>query len=70
MAFVFRSADSQLEGKDDGGVDIFVQVFQEGLSVNVINPDRNSIVDPGSSIAFEAAASQADLTSLKPGMYI
>lgn len=59
MAFVFRSSDSQLEGKDDGGADIFVEVFQEGLSVAVINPDRNSIVDPGTSISFEAAASQA-----------
>ncbi len=62
MAFVFRSSDSQLEGKDEGGSDIFVEVFQEGLSVMVINPDRNSIVDPGASINFEAAASQvADL---------
>jgi len=62
LAFVFRSSDSQLEGKDLGGADIFVEVFQEGLSVVVINPDRNSIVDPGASINFEAAASQvADL---------
>jgi glycosidase len=62
MAFVFRSSDSQLEGKDEGGSDILVEVFQEGLSVTIVNPDRNSIVDPGSSINFEAAASQvADL---------
>jgi len=62
MAFVFRSSDSQLEGKDDGGSDIFVEVFEEGLSVSIIDPDRNSILDPGSSSNFEAAASQvADL---------
>jgi len=58
LAFVFRSSDSSLEGKDDGGTDIFVDVFQEGLSVSIINPDRNSIVDPGADISFEAAASQ------------
>jgi hypothetical protein len=58
MAFVFRSSDSQLEGKDEGGADIFVEVFQDGLSVAIITPDRNSIVDPGTSINFEAASSQ------------
>ncbi|MCK4991025.1 MAG: Por secretion system protein, partial [Bacteroidales bacterium] len=58
LAFVFRSSDSSLEGKDDGGSDIFVDVFQEGLSVSIINPDRNSVVDPGTNVAFEAAASQ------------
>ena len=64
LAFVFRSSDSGLEGKDDGGTDIFVEVFEEGLSVSVINPDRNSIVDPGSSINFEAAASKVSALSL------
>ena len=58
LAFVFRSSDSSLEGKDEGGTDIFVDVFQEGLSVSIINPDRNSVVDPGANVAFEAAASQ------------
>lgn len=58
MAFVFRSSDSQLEGKDDGGEDIFVEIFEEGLSVSVITPDRNTLIDPGESIDFEAAASQ------------
>jgi len=62
MAFVFRSSDSSLEGKDDGGSDIFVDVFQEGLTLSIINPDRNLVVDPGASVNFEAAASQvADL---------
>lgn len=58
LAFVFRSSDSSREGKDDGGSDIFLSVYQEGFSVSIINPDRNSVVDPGSIVAFEAAASQ------------
>jgi 1,4-alpha-glucan branching enzyme len=62
LAFVFRSSDSNLQGKDEGGGDIFVEVFQEGFSISIINPDRNTIVDPGSSVLIEVAASQvADL---------
>jgi hypothetical protein len=33
MAFVFRSDDTSLEGKDDGGKDIFIDVFTEGFFV-------------------------------------
>lgn len=62
MAFVFRSSDSQLEGKDEGSTDIFVEVFQEGFSVSILQPDRNSVVDQGSELLLEAAASkEADL---------
>jgi hypothetical protein len=62
MAFVFRSADTNLEGKDDGGADIFVEVFEPGLNVSIITPDKNLLVDPGTQVPFEAAASEsADL---------
>jgi hypothetical protein len=63
MAFVFRSSSSNLEGKNDGGSDIFVEVFEEGLSVSVINSGRYVLLNPGSSVNFEAASSQvAQLT--------
>ena len=58
MAFVFRSSNSSLEGKGDGGSDIFAEVFLEGLSLSIIKPDGNAVVDPGSHLDFEAAASQ------------
>jgi len=58
MAFVFRSSNSDREGKNDGGGDIFVEVFEEGLSVSIVNPDGHTIVDQGSNMIFEAAASQ------------
>ena len=62
MAFVFRSADTNLEGKADGGADIFVEVFEPGLNVSIITPGNNLLVDPGTQVAFEAAASEsADL---------
>ncbi|MEN8201705.1 MAG: alpha-amylase family glycosyl hydrolase [Bacteroidota bacterium] len=58
MAFVFRSADSSLEGKDSGGSDIFVEVFEEGLKVSIVNPGRNRILDPGDTLDFLAASSR------------
>ncbi len=59
MAFVFRSADTNLEGKADGGADIFVEVFEPGLNVSIITPGNNLMVDPGTQVAFEAAASES-----------
>jgi 1,4-alpha-glucan branching enzyme len=62
MAYVFRSSNSALEGKGDGGSDIFAEVFKEGLSLSIIKPDGNTVVDAGSQVDFEAAASRtADL---------
>ncbi len=66
MAFVFRSSNSSLQGKDEGEGDIFVEVFQEGLSISIINPDRNTIVDPGSSVLIEAAASDESISHTFP----
>lgn len=40
LAFVFRSADASLEGKETGGKDIFAEVFGEGLQIKVISPSR------------------------------
>lgn len=62
MAFVFRSEDKSLEGKADGGADIFVEVFEPGLNVSIITPDNNLLTEPGTQVAFGAAASEsADL---------
>jgi len=57
MAFVFRSEDSSQEGKGPGGSDIFVEVYPEGLEVSIILPEKNQILEPGSMLDFEAAAS-------------
>ena len=56
LAFVFRSADSSREGKDDGGTDIFAEVFNDAFSVHILQPDQNLVVDPGEVISFEAAS--------------
>ncbi len=71
MAFVFRSSSSDLDGKGDGGTDILVEVFQEGLEVSIINPDQNQVLEPGSIVEFEAAASQSsDLILYQNGLVV
>lgn len=44
MAFVFRSEDSQLTGRDVGGLDIFVEVYQAELGVVFIEPDVDELI--------------------------
>ncbi len=46
IAFVFRSADSKIEVKDNGA-DIFVELVTEGLSVKIISPAHGSILQVG-----------------------
>ena len=46
IAFVFRSADSTLEVKDNGA-DIFVELATEGLSVKIISPAHGAILQVG-----------------------
>jgi len=58
LAFVFRSEDNTREGKDTGGTDIFYEVYEPGLNITLVNPIVNQLVDPGTSILFEAAASE------------
>lgn len=38
LAFVFRSADTQRTGRDVGGADIFLDLFEPGLTVRVTRP--------------------------------
>ena len=38
LAFVFRSGDSQKEGKAKGGADIFVELYESGTQVVILEP--------------------------------
>jgi 1,4-alpha-glucan branching enzyme len=42
LAFVFRSSNGSKEGKDIGGKDIFVQLYEPGFSVVVNTPQINT----------------------------
>ncbi|TRX71580.1 alpha-amylase family glycosyl hydrolase [Carboxylicivirga sp. M1479] len=56
MAFVFRSHDNSLEGKDEGGKDIFVNVAQDKLSVLIHEPLNNSIHEKGATVQVKVDA--------------
>ena len=61
MCFVFRSAD----GSTQTWPDIFVDVYEVGLNVQIIYPDISPFfVDPGENIGIEAQATMADEMSL------
>jgi len=64
MAFVFRSATQVegvwLEGKDDGGNDIFVQVFDAGLNILFNFPDNDISVEKDSIIHVDVSSSGND----------
>ena len=52
IAFVFRSADSSIEVKDNGA-DIFVELATEGLSVKIISPAHGSILQVGQEYSVQ-----------------
>jgi glycosidase len=61
MCFVFRSSDAGTQTSPD----IFVQVYELGLNVNIILPEINPyFVNPGESIEIAAEATQAQSITL------
>ena len=69
MAFVFRSGvqvgGSWLEGKTESGGDIFIDVFEAGLSVSISQPQQFPvIVQLNESFITEINANEADSVSL------
>jgi glycosidase len=68
MAFVFRSAEevngSWVEGKDEGGKDIFVDVYAAGLTAVIVSPATGALFDPGQLVEVEGQGQQSDLLEL------
>jgi 1,4-alpha-glucan branching enzyme/plastocyanin len=64
IAFVFRNGTGTLQGKDTGGADIFLDVYQSGLNVAFTNPTRNQSVSTGTTINFQVASSLTSNISL------
>jgi len=63
IAMVFRSATGSPEGKDTGGEDILVNVYEAGLNLSFENSSRYILDSPGASIAFVVNSSiEADLS--------
>lgn len=67
LAFVFRNGTPTgtvyKEGKDVGGTDIFVPLYDAGLNVAFTSPTTNQSVTAGSSVSFVVTSSStADLS--------
>jgi len=64
MAFVFRNGLLTKEGKNTGGTDIFVDVFQSGLNVVFTNPTTNQTVPLGTAMNIQFTATAASNLNL------
>jgi 1,4-alpha-glucan branching enzyme len=65
MAFVFRSPDGTRTGRAAGGGDIFVPVYEEGLTVSILQPSVFPyIVSLNDSFVVEIMAKEADTIAL------
>lgn len=69
LAFVFRNGTptgtTYKEGKDVGGVDIFVPIYDGGLNVAFSSPSSNQSVSAGTSIDFTVISSLTANLGLK-----
>ena len=63
LAFVFRSADSKKEVKDNGQ-DIFVETVEEGLYVKITSPKNGSILTVGKEVCVTVQSQAATTLSL------
>ena len=53
MAFVFRNADCSLEGKTASGGDIFVDVYPDGLALNLTSDAQSNVLtDDNCTVSF------------------
>ncbi|MDD2799159.1 MAG: alpha-amylase family glycosyl hydrolase [Bacteroidales bacterium] len=59
LAFVFRNGTGSLQGKDTGGADILVDVFQDGLNVAFTNPTSAQSVSVGTNMNIQVGSSVA-----------
>ena len=65
MAFVFRSADGSLTGKTESGGDIYYDVYESGLNIQISLPEESTlIVGLNDIIHIEGSTSSADSTFL------
>ncbi len=65
MAFVFRNSTGTVTGRDTGGADIFVNVYQAGLNVAFTNPASSQSVAAGTTLNIQIASSVAADLNLK-----
>lgn len=57
IAFVFRNTGGTKEGKDVGGKDIYISIYEKGLNINIVTPEKDGIVALNSKLTLSADAS-------------
>lgn len=69
MAFVFRSKDKSKEGKDIGGKDIFVEVYENTDDLQVVfnQPTSPQTIQKGKELTFKATSSRPASLTLSVG---
>lgn len=56
LAFVFRSSDANLTGRNADGSDILINVFDDYYGITIAEPDTNQIFQIGENIEINAIA--------------
>ncbi len=65
LVFVFKNSDQSKTGRDVGGADIFIDLFEEGLNVKITQPDEDlTFVNVGDQISVTANANLSDTLKL------
>ncbi|MGM0408772.1 MAG: alpha-amylase family glycosyl hydrolase, partial [Bacteroidota bacterium] len=60
LAFVFRNSDGSKVAREADGGDIFANVYQPGLSINITSPEDDMIILPGDTVSIEASSNESD----------
>jgi hypothetical protein len=60
LAFVFRNSDGSITGREADGGDVFAEVYEAGLNLNISSPTNNYIIIPGEQIDISATSNDAD----------
>ncbi|MCK4663652.1 MAG: T9SS type A sorting domain-containing protein [Bacteroidales bacterium] len=60
LAFVFRNSDGSITGRDTDGSDIFADVYELGINVNIISPENEFVAKLNDTIQIKVEASEAD----------
>ncbi len=60
MAFVFRNSDGSKVAREADGGDIFVNVYEPGLSISITSPTDDYNLLPGETVDINASSNDAD----------
>jgi glycosidase len=59
LAFVFRNSTGSVTGRNTGGADIFVDVYQSGLNITFTNPTTSQTLTAGTTTNIQFSSSTA-----------